>query len=1616
MTPLPSAITNDPSSAEPRLGHSPPAQRIRQLNVPLVVGTAAIVIVLAVVAWLWRDYQVRRTSETFLVRASAEEAEKNYQAAAGHLHRYLQLNPEDSAARIRLAETFDKSADQPQAKARAIELYYEALGIATDPHQPESIRRRESELRRRIAELLLEVRYYGGGPGASARLAEAEAKKLLDASPEDADGLRLLALARFRQYEAGSLAANREAEQGLARSLLEALARNPESVELSMALAHILRAEPKLVVYREDVDALLTKKNELFQATKKNPVEAAARAGLADRIVDRMIEENPKSVEAYLSRYQYRRHPNYRLSGAGDDIKAELVDDIKAALTHGPEDVRVLLTAAEHARQEPDTLEESSEEFCQRAKLVAPNSEPVYVALGTALAVKGDLDGAIHAWQEGIEKTDADSIDLNLRLAEALISRGRLDEVQQDPRAASEARPSKSPKQPPLDVVRRMLTKLGPQMHRAARLDLERRVDLTEARWLVAKGYAMEATTMLQRATAIKGSSADEESLRAFGYQLLGTAYRNLGQWDQAGHAYQEAATRQPRSVEARLLAGEAWMSAGQIERAIREYEKALSIEDRAVIRFLLAAAHFRRQAALPVSERNWQAFAEALLAAKARAAELPEPWRVNLLEAGYARSSQGGDPKVAASGADPLELLRETEKQYPDAASLMAMLVLTYQKMGQAADADRALKQFEAISRDPQRGCLLRASLLVQRNELDEARQVLQAGLAALPASAQVPLRALLVQVELTAGSTIQAKTQLEQLSKLNPSNLQWPLQLVELAFKANDLKEAERWEQVLLKREGPSGTVWKYCRSRRLLAQVAAEVAEQRRVDDPRFVEADRLRNDLLSQRPAWAAAHVLSGLVLELRGRERAADAVEAYGTAIRLGATDVNIYERIITLLYGLRRFDSADLYLSELRDRSSGEADQLLDWESRIAAGQATLAGDLVQRQAQFERAIRAAEANCQRKPEDAQAWLTLAQSRLAASLLEQDDRAAGLQSAAEKAFREAVRLAPADAAGYNGLFAFYVRTGQRNRAQETLQQLAEKAQIAPLQKALTLAEGYEIVGDVARAKAEYQKAEQADPDNLEVRERQAAFLIRTDRNEAERVLRAIRRSVPQNEFARVNLAQVLASRALNAEGASEQELWGEVEELLNQRRAEQSGSVLDRRLYAALLFRRGGRENLTRAREILQELSASRDDAQDLDHFLLAKIYDDEAKRAKAEGNAEQAAANLKSADAAFLKLVGRDKPQPAHLTAYLAFLLAHGRQQESDTWRKKAEAAAGDDPQQLAAYLELLLTYKLLSEADAPLKRLESLAPQNPATVSLRARWLHATGGDAEINPAIEALAKKLLAEAGKDPNREAAACATIGGLYTSVDQHTEAQRWYQRAVDLVPENFTSLALSLARQGQHAEALRLCRQAAEKSDSTRAAVVAAGVLAEGKPAAADFETADALLAEALTKHAGEPEVLTALANIRILQNRLEEAIPYYREAVKLTPKDVVLLNNLATLLSEQPAHLAEALQVIDRAIEIAGPQSYLLDTKGSILLQSGRTAEAITCLQTAISGPDPDPRYHFHLALAYDKAGSQEEARAALAAARDGKLADQILTEKDQQLLAELERRVLSP
>jgi tetratricopeptide (TPR) repeat protein len=407
-------------------------------------------------------------------------------------------------------------------------------------------------------------------------------------------------------------------------------------------------------------------------------------------------------------------------------------------------------------------------------------------------------------------------------------------------------------------------------------------------------------------------------------------------------------------------------------------------------------------------------------------------------------------------------------------------------------------------------------------------------------------------------------------------------------------------------------------------------------------------------------------------------------------------------------------------------------------------------------------------------------------------------------------------------------------------------------------------------------------------------------------------------------------------------------------------------------------MRRGG-DNRIKAKEIIEQSIAGAKEPAFEDQQLLADIL--------------AALGDTTAARKQYMAIVDRKNDQPeqqsASIMAYVTFLLRHN---------------AVADAKNLNDLLE----------------RLEKLQPDSLGPVELHVRCLNAQKRSKEIEPYVEKAATRFLgrlraaAQDGKlAPSAEAQFYVAIGNLYSSAKLDVAAKDSYQKALNRDRNQYAAMATFLTGAGQLGEAVALCLDASKWDTSARPATTLATILALGKPSPEVLQRAEPVMTKAAVEHKDNVDFLNSLANFHITQQRQEEACKIYRHVLELDSRNVLALNNLSGLLAEQPGKADEAVKYADRAMELSGPLPGLLDTKGTALFYAGKFEDARKLFEQAIAPPNPDSRYYLHLAAACLRLGKMDDARKAMEKASQAKVADQMLTVGDRNLLAEVKAKL---
>jgi tetratricopeptide (TPR) repeat protein len=1164
---------------------------------------------------------------------------------------------------------------------------------------------------------------------------------------------------------------------------------------------------------------------------------------------------------------------------------------------------------------------------------MAPELPAAHLGLGDTLLALQQTDAAIAAWRSGLARIDdaAQSVALHLRLVDGLIAAEELDDAEAALQALETAIQAATPRATKTQLhAWGLASSLG-----RARLHLAR------------QDYA-QAVPLLERVTA--DTSRLSARNKALWLASLAASRAALGEWDSAATTYEKAAQRYSdekddfqtdgRQVDNdgyREAAGAAWVMAGRPAEAIRQFESITRRTPEGLLAY--ARALLLLQLTRPRAERNWNHFLEVrqrLESILDRGAELPQPWRVLLLNADYQLALDVDQSRAAA-----LAILAELEQAYADDAELQQRLVFVYEKLGQSKRAEAALARV-AEAAPPHRVALLEARLLSRREEFTKARQRLVAAIEKFspekyPAAAE-SLRVGLAQLETAEGDYDEATRVLEQLGE---PDLARTRQLAELALKTMPSTQPddrptwirwsaalEKWEDRLRALEGSEGAYWRYYRARRLVALATSAV-------DARLSQAALLQDSLHSSRPYWPATYVLKGMIDERSGRED--QAITAYAEAVRLGERQFRVYYRLLNLLMKAGRAAEAQQYLARMED-AIPSSPELTD-----------MALDVLVQLDEIDRAVEMAAQAVRERPLDVLAHVLYGQMLLLRSSKSSDAQARARDHAeAELVLQNACTITEnKDVRPINGLFLCYLRTDQRDKARETLQRVAQVSNLDEATRAFALGQGYELLGEQESAEEQYLAGQRLAPENTLIPLRLARLYLRNgEEAKAEVTLRRVLGVDAAMGPARRMLAAMLAARGGDKE-------WREARTLLGAEAGEGDQiSQFDERLQAALLARRGRRADIEEALAILTRLVEQAGGTTPGDRVMLARTCmmkyalsgTDEATRQSLAATARRQ----------YLAVVNAREVDPNHVALYVDFLL------DQEDWKT----------------------------AESYIAKLERLEPDAVRALGLRARLLEATGRVADLAPLVEAWLARTQAAMEEDPaedEREALVQKYVqaGDVCSAIGAYAQAEPWYRRAFELDERTYASLAVSLARQPAREKtkaAIRLALQKAEQAQDVASAVALASVLVTGNTQAEDFAASEPIFQQQMRDRPNNPNLLQAIASVRYVEGRLDEAERLYRRVVEQRPRDAFARNNLATVLSDQENKQQDAIAHLQRAIEITGEQPFLLDTKGILLLNQNRVAEAVDVLRRAATGDDP--RFLLHLVMALDRHGEEEEAR----------------------------------
>jgi tetratricopeptide (TPR) repeat protein len=520
-----------------------------------------------------------------------------------------------------------------------------------------------------------------------------------------------------------------------------------------------------------------------------------------------------------------------------------------------------------------------------------------------------------------------------------------------------------------------------------------------------------------------------------------------------------------------------------------------------------------------------------------------------------------------------------------------------------------------------------------------------------------------------------------------------------------------------------------------------------------------------------------------------------------------------------------------------------------------------------------------------------------------------------------------------------------VSANKLSEAEKAIEQA--KTRLTADQRDLVLAQCYDAARDPERAEQSYLRAVAAKPRDLLVNKSIANFYLRTTQSKkATKYLDVIAK---EGAAAKLDADRQIVAWARRAsavliaeEGAWQRFKQAEAILLENEAEIRKNGgepTASDLTLRIALLSERAEPSSLRDALALFEELQ-NRQPLQVHEQMNLARLYERVGQWPKAKELMQGV-------------LTGRD-PDPIYFLVYAQMLLRNGAHSEVDAWLGRYDQVRNDGGS-LPIRVTLRVKQKREQEAVNLINNWLGRPPWPGPKLQEAASLLQSLGQYAE--------AEKLWRAYVKVDPRATIVLAKCVGLYSDLDEAfslLEASLRHNKPRDVMLVGMQILRARRAHaQEKHFVQLGRWYQAAREAD----------------PASTELEL--------------------SLGEVREMRGELDKAEEIYRKALArndLPPEQrATAANNLAFILSTQRKNTEESLRLIDEAMQVIGPNSDLLDTRGVVYLAADQSDKALADFQEAVLVPSA--MKWVHLAFAQHALGEPELARLSLKKAQEADL-----------------------
>ncbi|MFH1605564.1 MAG: tetratricopeptide repeat protein [Pseudomonadota bacterium] len=218
------------------------------------------------------------------------------------------------------------------------------------------------------------------------------------------------------------------------------------------------------------------------------------------------------------------------------------------------------------------------------------------------------------------------------------------------------------------------------------------------------------------------------------------------------------------------------------------------------------------------------------------------------------------------------------------------------------------------------------------------------------------------------------------------------------------------------------------------------------------------------------------------------------------------------------------------------------------------------------------------------------------------------------------------------------------------------------------------------------------------------------------------------------------------------------------------------------------------------------------------------------------------------------------------------------------------------------------------------------------------------------------------------------------LGQIAEGQNNYAQALRWYAEIAsgEQYLQAQIRYALVLNKQGNLDAARAHLRQVNVGSDQARVQLLLteAQILREANQAREAFD----LIARGLESMPDQPELLYDYAMLAEKLDRMDLLETNLRKLISLQPDHAHAYNALGYSLADRNERLPEALGLIEKALQLAPDDPFIIDSMGWVLFRLGKYAQATEFLRKAYNAR-PDAEIAAHLGEVLWVAGEHQEA-----------------------------------